>query len=46
MIFSNNRYSPGASPDVLTVGGTRRNDDLYLRLFDGTNYGKYIFAPG
>jgi len=48
MVLSNNRYSPGASPDVLTVGGTRRNDDLYLRLFDGTNYGKCvdIFAPG
>ena len=41
-------YSPGASPDALTVGGTQQNDDLYLRLFDGTNYGKCvdIFAPG
>lgn len=41
-------YSPGASPDALTVGGTQRNDDLYLRLFAGTNYGKCvdIFAPG
>ena len=30
------------------MGGTQRNDDLYLRLFDGTNYGKCvdIFAPG
>ena len=42
------RYSPGASSYALTVGGTRQNDDLYLRLFDGTNYGKCvdIFAPG
>ena len=42
------RYSPGASSYALTVGGTQRNDDLYLRLFDGTNYGKCvdIFAPG
>ena len=42
------RYSPGASSDALTVGGTQRNDDLYLRLFDGTNYGRCvdIFAPG
>ena len=42
------RYSPGASPDAITVGGTQRNDDLYLQLFDGTNYGKCvdIFAPG
>ena len=42
------RYSPGASPYALTVGGTQRNDNLYLRLFDGTNYGKCvdIFAPG
>ncbi|XP_065896049.1 extracellular serine proteinase-like [Dysidea avara] len=41
-------FSPGSSPDVLTVGGTRRNDDLYLRPFDGTNYGRCvdIFAPG
>ena len=46
--FCCNRYSPGSSPDVLTVGGTRRNDDLYLRLFDGTNYGRCVdvFAPG
>ena len=30
------------------MGGTRQNDDLYLHLFDGTNYGKCvnIFAPG
>ena len=42
------RFSPGASSYALTVGGTRQNDDLYLRLFDGTNYGKCvdIFAPG
>ena len=42
------RYSPGASSYALTVGGTQQNDDLYLRLFDGTNYGKCvdIFAPG
>ena len=49
MIFvAIHRYSPGSSPDVLTVGGTRRNDDLYLRLFDGTNYGRCVdvFAPG
>ncbi|XP_065895289.1 uncharacterized protein [Dysidea avara] len=41
-------FSPGSSPDVLTVGGTRWNDDLYLRLFDGTNYGRCVdvFAPG
>ena len=43
-----NRYSPGSSSHALTVGGTQRNDDLYLRLFDGTNYGRCvdIFAPG
>ena len=42
------RFSPGASSYALTVGGTQQNDDLYLRLFDGTNYGKCvdIFAPG
>ena len=42
------RYSPGASSYALTVGGTQRNDNLYLRLFDGTNYGKCVdvFAPG
>ena len=42
------RYSPGSSSYALTVGGTQRNDDLYLRLFDGTNYGRCvdIFAPG
>ena len=42
------RYSPGSSSYALTVGGTQRNDDLYLRLFDGTNYGKCVdvFAPG
>ena len=42
------RYSPGSSPNALTVGGTQRNDDLYLRLFDGTNYGRCVdlFAPG
>ena len=44
------RFSPGASPDVLTVGGTQRNDDLYLHRSarDGTNYGRCvdIFAPG
>ena len=42
------RYSPGASPDAITVGGTQQNDDLYLQLFDGTNYGECvdIFAPG
>ena len=42
------RYSPGSSPNAITVGGTQRNDDLYLRLFDGTNYGRCvdIFAPG
>ena len=42
------RYSPGASSYALTVGGTQRNDDLYLRLFYGTNYGKCVdvFAPG
>ena len=30
------------------MGGTQQSDDLYLRLFDGTNYGKCvdIFAPG
>ena len=30
------------------MGGTQRNDDLYLQLFDGTNYGRCvdIFAPG
>jgi len=42
------RFSPGASSYAFTVGGTRQNDNLYLRLFDGTNYGKCvdIFAPG
>ena len=42
------RYSPGASPDAVTVGGTQQNDDLYLQLFHGTNFGEYIdiFAPG
>ena len=42
------RYSPGSSSYALTVGGSQRNDDLYLRLFDGTNYGKCVdvFAPG
>ena len=42
------RYSPGSSSYALTVGGTQRNDNLYLRLFDGTNYGKCVdvFAPG
>ena len=42
------RYSPGASSYALTVGGTERRDNLYLGLFDGTNYGKCvdIFAPG
>ena len=42
------RYSPGSSPNAVTVGGTQRNDDLYLRLFDGTNYGRCVdvFAPG
>ena len=42
------RYSPGASSYALTVGGTERGDDLYLGLFDGTNYGRCvdIFAPG
>ncbi|XP_065911323.1 uncharacterized protein [Dysidea avara] len=41
------RFSPGASPLALTVGGTQRNDDIYLRLFDGSNYGSCvdIFAP-
>jgi len=43
-----NRFTPGSSPYALTVGGTQQNDNLYLRLFDGTNYGKCvdIFAPG
>ena len=42
------RFSPGASPDALTVGGSQQHDELYLRLFDGTNYGSCvdIFAPG
>jgi len=42
------RFSPGASSYAVTVGGTQQNDDLYLRLLDGTNYGKCvdIFAPG
>ena len=46
--FTFNSFSPGASPDTITVGGTHQSDDLYLRLFDGTNYGKCvdIFAPG
>ena len=41
-------YSPGASPNALTVGGSERRDDLYLTFFDGTNYGSCldIFAPG
>ena len=41
-------YSPGASPNALTVGGSQRRDDLYLTFFDGTNYGSCvdIFAPG
>ena len=48
MCFTYNSFSPGVSPDTITVGGTQRSDDLYLRLFDGTNYGKCvdIFAPG
>ena len=43
------RYSPAASPNALTVGGSERIDDLYLTLLrDGTNYGRCvdIFAPG
>ena len=42
------RYSPGASSFAITVGGTELRDNLYLRLFDGTNYGRCvdIFAPG
>ena len=42
------RYSPGASPYALTVGGTERTDNLYLGLFSSTNYGRCvdIFAPG
>ena len=42
-------YSPGASPNALTVGGSERSDDLYLTILgDGTNYGRCvdIFAPG
>ena len=41
-------YSPGASPNALTVGGSERSDDVYLTFFDGTNYGRCvdIFAPG
>ena len=41
-------YSPGASPNALTVGGSEQRDDLYLTFFDGTNYGRCvdIFAPG
>ena len=41
--------TPAASPDAITVGGTRRGDKLY-KTGDktGTNYGKCVdvFAPG
>ena len=42
-------YSPGASPNALTVRGSEQSDDLYLTLLrDDTNYGRCvdIFAPG
>ena len=46
--FMIHRFSPGSASYALTVGGTQQNDDLYLGLFDGTNYGRCvdIFAPG
>ena len=42
------RYTPSSSPDAITVGGTARNDLLYVTTFAGTNWGKCvdIFAPG
>ena len=42
------RYSPSSSTHAITVGGTARNDFLYLKTFSGTNWGRCvdIFAPG
>ena len=47
-IFTVHRYSPASLPEVLTVGGTQRNDKLYKTFFSGSNYGSCvdIFAPG
>lgn len=41
------RYSPSSFSNVLTVGGTQRNDGLYNTFFFGTNFGSCvdIFAP-
>ena len=42
------RFSPSSFPEVVTVGGTQRNDKLYKTYFSGSNYGSCvdIFAPG
>ena len=41
------RYSPSSFTNVLTVGGTRRTDELYNTFIYGSNYGSCvnIFAP-
>ena len=42
------KYTPSSSPHAITVGGTARNDLLYVTTFSGTNWGRCvdIFAPG
>ena len=42
------QYSPSSSVDAITVGGSARNNMLYLQTYSGTNFGSCvdIFAPG
>ena len=42
------QFSPASSKHAVTVGGTAKDDHLYWRSLDGTNFGRCvdIFAPG